>query len=195
MSSRHRTSFRYRQADWGPFRIARNVRLLRGWWIDCGAATRMGNLRWQLCPFFRPGSFQTSPRRSCTGSCPQPEQLSFRRSPRLADCFPSSTKMYTETMAPSGQPLRVPFRRVNLEGGRHFDLYDTSGPQVRRQLLLANRPGLGSATPAPLPPGNCVTTEAPCCCSRSYRFETAHLFSARHGHSAARLRCSCLCTA
>ena len=28
-------------------------------------------------------------------------------------------------------PFQVPFRRVELEGGSsHFDLYDTSGPQV-----------------------------------------------------------------
>jgi phosphomethylpyrimidine synthase len=43
--------------------------------------------------------------------------------------------MYKE-MNHDGSVLKVPFRRVVLEGGSgHIDLYDTSGPQVRRPTL------------------------------------------------------------
>ncbi|MGH3596779.1 MAG: hypothetical protein ACRDUT_12560, partial [Mycobacterium sp.] len=41
-----------------------------------------------------------------------------------------SSKAYRDVDGePGGVPsLRVPFRRVNLSTGDHFDLYDTSGP-------------------------------------------------------------------
>ena len=36
-------------------------------------------------------------------------------------------------------PFQVPFRRVELEGGsNHFDLYDTSGPQVRLSCRVSS---------------------------------------------------------
>lgn len=60
----------------------------------------------------------------------QSEDLDFRQSPTFADCFPASEKCYT-TIAHSGRDLHVPFRRVHLTTGGSFDLYDTSGPQVR----------------------------------------------------------------
>eukprot|EP00884_Botryococcus_braunii_P006232 jgi/Botrbrau1/1560/Bobra.0107s0047.1 len=57
------------------------------------------------------------------------ENLHFRQSPTFEDCFPGSEKCYTE-VEHNGSRLRVPFRRVHLEGSEgHFDLYDTSGPQ------------------------------------------------------------------
>ena len=67
----------------------------------------------------------------------QPEDLRFRQAPTFEDCFPASTKEYKSvTHAPTGAELRVPFRRVHLTTGSHFDLYDTSGPRVRVVLCV-----------------------------------------------------------
>lgn len=46
--------------------------------------------------------------------------------------FPHSAKTYKEVVHDStGTVLQVPFRRVSLTNDSTFDLYDTSGPQVR----------------------------------------------------------------
>ena len=59
----------------------------------------------------------------------QAEKLEFRQNPTFEDCFPSSEKVYNEVEF-EGETLRVPVRRVTLTTGAHFDIYDTSGPQV-----------------------------------------------------------------
>eukprot|EP00878_Enallax_costatus_P006268 GHUV01006571.1.p1 GENE.GHUV01006571.1~~GHUV01006571.1.p1 ORF type:complete len:219 (+),score=31.96 GHUV01006571.1:173-829(+) len=56
------------------------------------------------------------------------EELKFRQTPTFADCFPGSEKCYN-TVEHEGYTMQVPFRRVHLTNGNHFDLYDTSGPQ------------------------------------------------------------------
>jgi len=58
----------------------------------------------------------------------KPEDLKFRQTPTFKDCFPGSEKMY-KTVEHNGSTMEVPFRRVHLTNGNHFDLYDTSGPQ------------------------------------------------------------------
>lgn len=59
----------------------------------------------------------------------QDEDVTFYRSPALEECFPSSEKIYNEVQC-NGNTLRVPFRRIYLEGGSgHLDVPDTSGPQ------------------------------------------------------------------
>eukprot|EP00873_Tetraselmis_striata_P002381 jgi/Tetstr1/422645/TSEL_013451.t1 len=58
-----------------------------------------------------------------------PEKLDFVENPSFEECFPNSVKMYKE-LEHNGSALKVPFRRVMLDGGSgHIDLYDTSGPQ------------------------------------------------------------------
>ncbi|WP_046301658.1 MULTISPECIES: phosphomethylpyrimidine synthase ThiC [unclassified Mycobacterium] len=42
--------------------------------------------------------------------------------------IPYSEKAYREIEAPGGVTMKVPFRRINLTTGEHFDVYDTSGP-------------------------------------------------------------------
>ena len=42
--------------------------------------------------------------------------------------IPYSEKVYREIEAPGGVVMKVPFRRINLTTGEHFDVYDTSGP-------------------------------------------------------------------
>lgn len=60
----------------------------------------------------------------------QDKDVTFYRSPALEECFPSSEKVYNEVQC-NGNTLRVPFRRIYLEGGSgHLDVPDTSGPQV-----------------------------------------------------------------
>jgi phosphomethylpyrimidine synthase len=39
-------------------------------------------------------------------------------------------RMLFEAVLRASSPMQVPFRRVQLTNGEHFDLYDTSGPQV-----------------------------------------------------------------
>ncbi|XP_074328568.1 phosphomethylpyrimidine synthase, chloroplastic-like [Apium graveolens] len=60
-----------------------------------------------------------------------PAAPDFLPLPSFNQCFPRSTKEYTEvTHEESGHVLKVPFRRVHLAGDEpHFDTYDTSGPQ------------------------------------------------------------------
>ncbi|KAG6404315.1 hypothetical protein SASPL_136561 [Salvia splendens] len=60
-----------------------------------------------------------------------PNAPDFLPLPSFEECFPKSTKEYTEVIhEQSGTVLHVPFRRVHLSGDEpHFDTYDTSGPQ------------------------------------------------------------------
>src|SRR6516165_11318581 len=58
-----------------------------------------------------------------------------------------SSKAYREIEAPGGGAglgvsLRVPFRRVNLSTGDHFDLYDTSGPYTDPDAVIDLKSGL-----------------------------------------------------
>ncbi len=55
-------------------------------------------------------------------------ELSPRSIPTFEECWPSSRKMNRE-VEHDGLVLEVPFRRVDLTDGSHFDLDDTSGPQ------------------------------------------------------------------
>ncbi len=48
----------------------------------------------------------------------------------LSEHFPNSEKVFREKTF-QGKVLRIPFRRVHLTNGEHFDLYDTTGPQVK----------------------------------------------------------------
>jgi phosphomethylpyrimidine synthase len=54
--------------------------------------------------------------------------LQPRGIPTFEDCYPRSTKEFRE-VPHAGSQLRVPFRRVSLTNGAHFDLDDVSGPQ------------------------------------------------------------------
>lgn len=54
--------------------------------------------------------------------------LEPRSIPTFEECFPASEKRYHE-VEHGEQTLMVPFRRINLTNGEHFDEYDTSGPQ------------------------------------------------------------------
>jgi hypothetical protein len=40
--------------------------------------------------------------------------------------------------------VQVPFRRIALTNGRHFDVYDTSGPQVCIPCIPCHKCRLGS---------------------------------------------------
>lgn len=54
-----------------------------------------------------------------------------------------SAKAYREIEAPgSGATLQVPFRRVHLSTGDHFDLYDTSGPYTDTDTVIDLTAGL-----------------------------------------------------
>src|SRR6204780_85060 len=58
-----------------------------------------------------------------------------------------SSKAYREIAGPGGLAsegarLRVPFRRVNLSTGDHFDLYDTSGPYTDPDAVIDLAAGL-----------------------------------------------------
>lgn len=65
-----------------------------------------------------------------TKATQDPFRPEFRQPIRLEECYPSSEKVYREvTHEPTGEVLRVPFRRVHLTNGEHLDLYDVSGPQ------------------------------------------------------------------
>ena len=54
--------------------------------------------------------------------------LKPRNIPKFEECWPSSKKHY-QVVEHNGIELQVPYRRVNLSNGEHFDLYDTTGPQ------------------------------------------------------------------
>ena len=49
-----------------------------------------------------------------------------------------STKIYRDLDGSA----RVPFRRVNLSNGEHFDLYDTSGPYTDADAVIDLNTGL-----------------------------------------------------
>ena len=55
-----------------------------------------------------------------------------------------SSKVYRslETVPDGGPAARVPFRRVNLSNGQHFDLYDTSGPYTDADAVIDVTAGL-----------------------------------------------------
>jgi phosphomethylpyrimidine synthase len=54
--------------------------------------------------------------------------LSPRSIPTFEECYPSSEKLITEVQH-GDFALKVPYRRINLTDGTHFDAYDTTGPQ------------------------------------------------------------------
>ena len=54
--------------------------------------------------------------------------LDPRSIPTFEECFPSSEKR-SHQVAFEERVLEVPYRRINLTDGSHFDVYDTSGPQ------------------------------------------------------------------
>ena len=54
--------------------------------------------------------------------------LEPRSIPTFEECWPASEKCYRE-VTHGDQTLLVPFRRIELTNGEHFDEYDTSGPQ------------------------------------------------------------------
>ncbi|WP_409428115.1 phosphomethylpyrimidine synthase ThiC [Mycobacterium sp. SMC-11] len=62
--------------------------------------------------------------------------------------IPYSEKAYREIEAPGGVTMKVPFRRINLTTGEHFDVYDTSGPytdanaEIDLHRGLPPRPGV-----------------------------------------------------
>ncbi|HZC09856.1 MAG TPA: phosphomethylpyrimidine synthase, partial [Mycobacterium sp.] len=51
-----------------------------------------------------------------------------------------SSKAYRSMDAVPG--AKVPFRRVNLSNGQHFDLYDTSGPYTDADAVIDVAAGL-----------------------------------------------------
>src|ERR1700760_700484 len=51
-----------------------------------------------------------------------------------------SNKLYRDLDTVPG--AKVPFRRVNLSNGQHFDVYDTSGPYTDADALIDVRAGL-----------------------------------------------------
>src|SRR6201997_2766993 len=53
-----------------------------------------------------------------------------------------SGKAYREIEGSGGARLRVPFRRVNLSPGDHFDLYDPSGPYTDPDAVIDLAAGL-----------------------------------------------------
>ena len=54
-----------------------------------------------------------------------------------------SSKAYRQVAGPGGgASLQVPFRRVNLSTGDHFDLYDTSGPYTDPDAVIDLHRGL-----------------------------------------------------
>jgi len=62
-----------------------------------------------------------------------PYNPEFRDVLQFQEAYPASEKLYREIVyEPTGEQLRIPFRRINLEdedpGCGHFDVYDTSGP-------------------------------------------------------------------
>src|SRR5256885_1830236 len=53
-----------------------------------------------------------------------------------------SHKEYREIDSGTGAGIRVPFRRVDLTNGEHFDLYDTSGPYTDDTATIDVHSGL-----------------------------------------------------
>lgn len=64
-------------------------------------------------------------------STKDPSSPDFLPIPPFEECFPNSTKEYSEVVhKATATTLRIPYRRVHLSGGEPpFDVYDTSGPQ------------------------------------------------------------------
>ncbi|KAA8496537.1 Phosphomethylpyrimidine synthase, chloroplastic [Porphyridium purpureum] len=61
-----------------------------------------------------------------------PYNPAFRTIPSYEQCFPNSSKNYTQVVhEPTGEELWIPCRRVQLEDPDkpYLDIYDTSGPQ------------------------------------------------------------------
>ncbi|KAL0302937.1 UNVERIFIED_CONTAM: Phosphomethylpyrimidine synthase, chloroplastic [Sesamum radiatum] len=70
-----------------------------------------------------------------------PNAPDFLPLPSFEECFPKSSKEYTEVIHEhSSHLLRVPLRRIHLSGDEpHFDTYDTSGPQnLSRRIAREN---------------------------------------------------------
>jgi phosphomethylpyrimidine synthase len=55
-------------------------------------------------------------------------ELEPRTIPTFEECYPSSEKKVTKVQHGTFE-LEIPYRRVNLTNGDHFDAYDTTGPQ------------------------------------------------------------------
>ena len=56
------------------------------------------------------------------------KNLTFLTAPKFEECFTGSTKEFKEvTHEPTGEVLKVPFRRVHLTDGTNLDIYDTTG--------------------------------------------------------------------
>ena len=55
-------------------------------------------------------------------------ELQPRSLPVFEQCYPNSEKLQRE-VAHGDQLLQVPFRRIHLTDGSHYDTYDTTGPQ------------------------------------------------------------------
>ncbi|MEB3020498.1 phosphomethylpyrimidine synthase ThiC [[Mycobacterium] crassicus] len=56
--------------------------------------------------------------------------------------IPYSEKTYREIEGPGGIIMKVPFRRINLTTGEHFDVYDTSGPYTDAAAVIDLQRGL-----------------------------------------------------
>ena len=55
-------------------------------------------------------------------------ELVPRQIPSLEECYPSSHKM-TRKVEHGNFELELPFRRIHISDGTHYDAYDTTGPQ------------------------------------------------------------------
>ena len=55
-------------------------------------------------------------------------ELEPRGIPTFEECWPSSEKQ-VRRVEHEGEILEVPYRRISLTNGEHFDVYDTTGPQ------------------------------------------------------------------
>lgn len=56
--------------------------------------------------------------------------------------IPYSEKAYHQIELPGTAPMQVPFRRINLTTGEHFDVYDTSGPYTDANATIDLHRGL-----------------------------------------------------
>ena len=56
--------------------------------------------------------------------------------------IPYSEKAYHQIELPGTAPMQVPFRRINLTTGEHFDVYDTSGPYTDANAAIDLHRGL-----------------------------------------------------
>lgn len=103
-------------------RLARSLRLVIS--PDQRAADRSENASGDVV---KSASSSSVGRRRRTKDPFNPE---FKTAPKYEETYPSSEKFYQEVVhEPTGELLRVPFRRIHLSNGEHLDVYDTSGPQ------------------------------------------------------------------